>query len=174
MSSSTAIKIVSPDELNPGTAETPGSERRAAIAPALGVSSATWGGPVRGGTGIADGSSSSRRARDDRLRPLRHLRNTLGDKGRIGRAREGRRFHSRPASLPHMETNPSKLERLRWVVVRSTATPIIVNLPDDPGRKPESSCEQQHNTRPQAGCLLQIVFTDNKTWSNHGRARVRH
>jgi hypothetical protein len=30
-----------------------------------------------------------------------------------------------------MEINPSKLERFRWVVVRSTATPIVVNLPDE-------------------------------------------
>ena len=36
-----------------------------------------------------------------------------------------------PAFLPHMEINPSRLEPFRWVVVRSTATPIVVNLPDD-------------------------------------------
>ena len=36
-----------------------------------------------------------------------------------------------PAFLLHMEINPSTLEPFRWVVVRSTATPIVVNLPDD-------------------------------------------
>ena len=36
-----------------------------------------------------------------------------------------------PAYLPHMELNPSMSEPFRWVVVRSTATPIVVNLPDD-------------------------------------------
>jgi uncharacterized RmlC-like cupin family protein len=36
-----------------------------------------------------------------------------------------------PALLPHMEINPSSEEPFRWVVVRSTATPIVVNLPDD-------------------------------------------
>jgi hypothetical protein len=30
-----------------------------------------------------------------------------------------------------MEINPSKLEPFRWIVVRSTATPIVVNFPDD-------------------------------------------
>jgi hypothetical protein len=31
-----------------------------------------------------------------------------------------------------MEINPSKQEPFRWVVVRSIATPIVVNLPEDP------------------------------------------
>jgi hypothetical protein len=30
-----------------------------------------------------------------------------------------------------MEINPSQLESFRWVVVRSTATPIVINLADD-------------------------------------------
>ncbi|WP_159421293.1 cupin domain-containing protein, partial [Salmonella enterica] len=34
-----------------------------------------------------------------------------------------------PAFLPHMEINPSNLEPFTWVVVRSTHTPIVVNLP---------------------------------------------
>src|ERR1700733_6871576 len=44
MSSSAAIHIVSPADFDQGTAQTPGSERRAAIAPALGIASAIWGG----------------------------------------------------------------------------------------------------------------------------------
>ena len=36
-----------------------------------------------------------------------------------------------PAWLPHREENPSMDEPFRWVVVRSTPEPIIVNLPDD-------------------------------------------
>ena len=44
MSSSPAIHIVSLAEFDRATAQTPGSERRAAIAPALGIASAIWGG----------------------------------------------------------------------------------------------------------------------------------
>jgi len=36
-----------------------------------------------------------------------------------------------PAWLPHQEINPSADEPFRWVVVRSTSEPIVVNLPDD-------------------------------------------
>ena len=54
-----------------------------------------------------------------------------GEKGEFrARAKAGDFIHV-PAFLPHMEINPSKLEPFRWVVVRSTSTPIVVNLPDD-------------------------------------------
>ena len=46
------------------------------------------------------------------------------------RAQAGDFIHV-PAFLLHMEINSSKLEPFRWVVVRSTATPIVVNFPDD-------------------------------------------
>ena len=36
-----------------------------------------------------------------------------------------------PSWLPHQEINPSKEHTFRWVVVRSTPEPIVVNLPDD-------------------------------------------
>jgi uncharacterized RmlC-like cupin family protein len=45
-------------------------------------------------------------------------------------ARAGDFLHV-PAFLPHMEINLSPLEPFRWVVVRSTPEPIVVNLPDD-------------------------------------------
>ena len=50
--------------------------------------------------------------------------------GSVAHATAGDFIHV-PAFLPHMEINPSKQEPFRWVVVRSTATPIVINLPDD-------------------------------------------
>jgi uncharacterized RmlC-like cupin family protein len=44
MRCSAAIHIVSPAEFDRATAQTSGSERRAAIAPALGITSTIWGG----------------------------------------------------------------------------------------------------------------------------------
>ena len=35
-----------------------------------------------------------------------------------------------PSWLPHQELNPSMEHPFRWVVVRSTPEPIVVNLPD--------------------------------------------
>ena len=45
-------------------------------------------------------------------------------------ARAGDFIHV-PAWLPHLEVNRSPDRPFRWIVVRSTATPIVVNLPDD-------------------------------------------
>src|ERR1700722_5792705 len=44
MSEPAAIRIISPEEFDAGTAQTPGSERLAAVSPQLGVDSALWSG----------------------------------------------------------------------------------------------------------------------------------
>lgn len=56
----------------------------------------------------------------------------------LGRTRRVRRQRRKPAIscvspawLPHMEINPSSTKSFRRIVVRSTPTPIVVNLPDD-------------------------------------------
>jgi uncharacterized RmlC-like cupin family protein len=36
-----------------------------------------------------------------------------------------------PAWLVHREINPSRDVPFRWVVIRSSSEPIVVNLPDD-------------------------------------------
>jgi uncharacterized RmlC-like cupin family protein len=131
MNSSAAIHIVSPAEFDRGTAQTPGSERRAAIAPALGIASAIWGGLFE----VAPGARTGVHHHGEQetiayvLSGICEIR--WGERGEsVARARAGDFIHV-PAFLPHMEINPSKQEPFRWVVVRSTATPIIVNLPDD-------------------------------------------
>jgi uncharacterized RmlC-like cupin family protein len=128
---SSAIRIVSPAEFSQGTAQTPGSERRAAIAPALGIVSAIWGGlfEVEPGarTGIHHHGEQETIAYV--LTGVCEIRWGAGGES-VARAEAGDFIHV-PAFLPHMEINPSKFESFRWVVVRSTATPIVVNLPDD-------------------------------------------
>jgi uncharacterized RmlC-like cupin family protein len=131
MSSPAAIHIVSPDEFDRGTAQTPGSERRAAIAPALGIASAMWGGlfEVEPGkrTGIHHHGQQETIAYV--LSGICEIR--WGAKGEsVARAKAGDFIHV-PAFLPHREINPSKLKPFRWIVVRSTATPIVINLPND-------------------------------------------
>jgi uncharacterized RmlC-like cupin family protein len=131
MRSSAAIHIVRPAEFDSGTAQTPGSERRAAIAPALGIPSAIWGGLFD----VAPGSRTGVHHHGEQetiayvLSGICEIR--WGERGEsVARAKAGDFIHV-PAFLPHMEINPSTLAPFRWVVVRSTATPIVVNLPDD-------------------------------------------
>jgi uncharacterized RmlC-like cupin family protein len=129
--STSAIHIVSPAQFDPGTAQTSGSERRAAIAPELDIESTIWGGLFEVEPGARTGihHHGEQQTIAYVLSGVCEIR--WGASGEFAaRATVGDFIHV-PAFLPHMEINPSKLEPFRWVVVRSTATPIVVNLPDD-------------------------------------------
>ncbi|HEX9468422.1 MAG TPA: cupin domain-containing protein [Bradyrhizobium sp.] len=131
MTAPAAIHIATPAEFDSGTAQTPGSERRAAIAPALGVASTIWGGLFEVNPGSRTGihHHGEQETIAYVLSGICEIR--WGAKGEYAaRAKAGDFIHV-PAFLPHMEINPSKDQPFRWVVVRSTATPIVVNLPDD-------------------------------------------
>jgi uncharacterized RmlC-like cupin family protein len=54
--------------------------------------------------------------------------------GEFAASAEAGDFIHVPAFLLHMEINPSSSRSFRWVVVRSTSTPIVVNLPEDTWR----------------------------------------
>lgn len=131
MSSPAAIHIVSPAEFDLGTAQTPGSERREAIAPALGIASTIWGGlfEVEPGarTGIHHHGEQETIAYV--LSGVCEVR--WGAKGEFQAQAKAGDFIHVPAFLLHMEINSSKQEPFRWVVVRSTAAPIVVNFPND-------------------------------------------
>src|SRR3978361_2299981 len=110
MSSSAAIHIVGPAEVDPGTAQTPGSERRAAVAPALGIPSAIWGGLFE----VLPGART-RIHHHGEQETIAYVLSVIceirwGEKGEsAARAKVGDFIHV-PAFLPHMEINPSALE----------------------------------------------------------------
>jgi uncharacterized RmlC-like cupin family protein len=124
------IRVVRPDQFDLGTAQTPGSERRAAIAPELGVDSALWGGTFEVEPGARTGvhHHGSQETIAFVLSGTCEIR--WGSKGEFSAHAGPGDFIHVPAYLPHMEINPSRERAFRWVVVRSTPTPIVVNLPD--------------------------------------------
>ena len=129
--SSSKIHIVSPADFDRGTAQTSGSERRAAIAPTLGIVSAIWGGlfEVQPGSRTGVHHHGEQETIAYVLSGICEIR--WGARGEsVARATAGDFIHV-PAFLLHMEINPSTHEPFRWVVVRSTATPIVINLPDN-------------------------------------------
>src|SRR5260370_42430010 len=131
MSSPAAIHIVSPAEFDPGTTQTPGSERRAAIAPALGIASAIWGGLFE----VEPGSRTGIHHHGEQETIAYVLSGTCeirwGESGEsVARAKAGDFIHV-PGFLPHMEINPSRHGPFRWVVMLSTATHIVINVPSD-------------------------------------------
>ncbi len=124
------IRIVSPARFDRGTAQTPGSVRLAAVAPQLGIQSALWGGlfEVKRGARTGIHHHGEQQTIAYVLSGICEVR--WGARGEYAaRAKAGDFIHV-PAFLPHMEINPSDLEPFHWVVVRSTSTPIVVNLPD--------------------------------------------
>jgi uncharacterized RmlC-like cupin family protein len=129
MNSYPAIRIIHPAEFDVGTAQTPGSERRAAVSPQLNIVSALWGGLFEVEPGARTGihHHGEQQTVAYVLSGVCEVR--WGAKGEWSAGAAAGDFLHVPAFLPHMEINPSKLEPFRWVVVRSTATPIVVNLP---------------------------------------------
>jgi len=130
MGDMSTIHVMRPDQFDLGTAQTPGSERRAAIAPELGVHSALWGGTFE----VEPGSRTGVHHHGDQETIAFVLSGTCeirwGSNGEFAAQAGPGDFIHVPAFLPHMEINPSREHAFRWVVVRSTPTPIVVNLPD--------------------------------------------
>ena len=129
-SAQSGISIVTPRAFDPGTSQTPGSERLAAISAGHGIASPMWGGLFV----VAAGSRTAIHHRGEQDTIAYVLAGTClvrwGKRGESSaEARCGDFLHV-PAWLPHMEINPSSTEPFRWVVVRSTPVPIVVNLPD--------------------------------------------
>ena len=124
------IRVVGPALFDRGTAQTPGSERQAAIAPHLGVESSLWAGLFD----VKPGARTGIHHHGDQQTIAYVLSGKCevrwGDHGEFFAIAKAGDFLHVPAYLPHMEINPSDSESFVWVVVRSTPTPIVVNLPE--------------------------------------------
>jgi uncharacterized RmlC-like cupin family protein len=128
------VHIVSSVEFDPGTAQTPGSTRLAAIAPELGIETTMWGGLFEVEPGARTGIHHHGKQQTIAYVLSGNCEVRWGESGEFSATAKAGDFIQVPAFLPHMEINSSKLEPFRWVVVRSTPTPIVVNLPDDTWR----------------------------------------
>ena len=130
MADQSAIRIISRDHFDASTAQTSGSRRYAAIGPSLGIASTIWGGLFEVEPGARTGIHHH--GEQDTIAFVLSGRCEVrwGAQGEFSaRAKAGDFIHV-PAFLPHMEINPSRVVPFRWVVVRSTPVPIVVNLPN--------------------------------------------
>jgi uncharacterized RmlC-like cupin family protein len=62
------------------------------------------------------------------------MQSALGANGEFAANAKADDFIHVPALVSHMEINPLGSQPFGWVVVRSTSTPIVVNLPGDTWR----------------------------------------
>ena len=137
MSNSSAIHIIHPREFDKGTLQTPGSERLAAVAPQLGVETTMWGGMFEVNPSARTGIHHHGEQQTIRYVLSGVCEVRWGANGEFAASAEAGDFIPVPAFLPHMEMNSSDSQPFRWVVVRSTSTPIVVNLLED---KEQQSC----------------------------------
>ena len=128
---SLAISVVQPQQFSEGTSQTPGSLRLAAVCSELGIQSGLWGGTflVEPGaqTGIHHHGSQETIAYV--LEGESCVR--WGERGEHAVTVSPGDFLHVPAWLVHREINAPHEVPFRWVVIRSTSEPIVVNMPDD-------------------------------------------
>jgi uncharacterized RmlC-like cupin family protein len=125
-----SIRVVSPEQFNSATAQTPGSLRLAAIHSGAGTESPIWGGLFRVEPGARTGihHHGEQHTIVYLLSGSSYIR--WGERGEFTVTAQAGEFLYVPARLPHQEINPSNEAPFQWVVVRSTSEPIVVNLPD--------------------------------------------
>jgi len=129
--SNSAISVVHPAELSSETQQTAGSLRISAIAATHGIISSLWAGIF-----VVEPSAKTgihHHGEQDTVVYVLEGKACVrwGDFGEHSATVRAGDFLHVPSWLPHQEINPSKENPFRWVVVRSTPEPIVVNLPDD-------------------------------------------
>jgi uncharacterized RmlC-like cupin family protein len=125
------ISVVRPDQLSAETSQTSGSLRLSAISAAHGITSALWAGTFL----VEPGAKTGIHHHGEQDTVVYVLSGGAlvrwGDLGENRATVRAGDFLHVPSWLPHQELNPSTTTPFRWVVVRSTPEPIVINLPDD-------------------------------------------
>lgn len=137
---SSSITVVHPTERSAQTQQTSGSLRVSAISAVQGVVSSMWAGLF-----LVEPSAKTGIHHHGEQETIVYVLEgealvRWGDRGKHSVTVRAGDFLHVPGWLPHQELNPSDEHPFRWIVVRSTPDPIVVNLPDDFWTKdPETS-----------------------------------
>ncbi|SEF57796.1 Cupin domain-containing protein [Bryocella elongata] len=125
----TAITVVRPEDLSTSTAQTAGSQRWAAFDAATGVSG-LWAGSFE----VQPGASTGIHHHGEQETVVYVLEGEAlvrwGERGEHHATVRAGDFLHVPSWLIHQEVNPSPTLPFRWIVVRSSAMPVVVDLPD--------------------------------------------
>ena len=130
-SESPSLSVIHPEQFSAGTSQTPGSSRLAAVSSELGIQSALWGGTFLVEPGAQTGIHHH--GPQETIAYILEGESFIqwGAKGEHSLTARAGDFLHVPAWLVHREINQSKNMPFRWVVVRSSSEPIVVNLPED-------------------------------------------
>lgn len=125
------ISVIRPDQLSADTSQTSGSRRFSAISAEHGIASALWAGTFL----VEPDAKTGIHHHGEQDTVVFVLEGEAivrwGDRGEHQATVRAGDFLHVSSWLPHQELNPSSTTAFRWVVVRSTPEPLVVNLPDD-------------------------------------------
>ena len=129
-----SIHVVHPSQFRSGTSQTPGSARLAAISPELGIHSALWGGTFLVEPGAQTGIHHH--GPQETVAYVLEGESFIqwGERGEHSLTASAGDFLHVPGWLAHREMNRSRDTAFRWIVIRSTSEPIVVNLPEETWR----------------------------------------
>jgi uncharacterized RmlC-like cupin family protein len=121
MSQYPPVRIVQPALFDRGTAQTPGSERRAAIATNNGIATVLWGGIF-----IVDPGANTGIHHHGKQETITYVLEgdsliRWGENGEYSATAHAGDFIHVPAWLPHMEINPPEDHRFVWVCAKRCA-----------------------------------------------------
>ena len=122
------VRIVRHDQLDPGTAQTPGMHRYAAISRASAGAEEIWAGTVTIQPGAKTGPHHHGPLESVIYVVHGRARMRWGDRLEFASEAGPGDFIYVPPHVPHQEINASEDEPLRCVVVRSDQEPVVVNL----------------------------------------------
>jgi uncharacterized RmlC-like cupin family protein len=125
------VSVIRPPQFDDSTGQTSGSFRQAAVSAKTGVVSSIWGGTFLVEPGASTGIHHH--GEQDTIVYVREGESLVrwGEHGEHSATARAGDFLHIPAHLVHRESNPSETAPFRWIVIRSTPEPIVVNLPDD-------------------------------------------
>jgi uncharacterized RmlC-like cupin family protein len=126
-----SVQVIHPADMDADTLQTPGSLRMSAISAGQGSGSSMWAGIFV----VEPSAMTGIHHHGDQETVVYVLEGEAlvrwGNRGEYSAMVRVGDFLRVPSWLPHQEINPSNEHPFRWVVVRSTPEPIVVNLPDD-------------------------------------------
>jgi uncharacterized RmlC-like cupin family protein len=122
------IRVVRADELDSGTAQTPGMNRAAAITTATAGAQKLWAGTVHIHAGAKTGAHHHGELESVIYVVRGRARMRWGDELEFVAEAGPGDFIFVPPFVPHQEINASASEALECVLVRSGQDPVVVNL----------------------------------------------
>ena len=128
---SASVRVVPPAEQSVETLQTSGSLRRSAISAMQRIVSSMWAGIF-----VVEPSAKTGIHHHGEQETIVYVLEgealvRWGHLGEYSATVSAGDFLQVPSWLPHQELNRSSDRPFRWVVVRSTPEPIVVNLPED-------------------------------------------